>query len=90
MSTRFPRISKRREAQPVVQPVADYGFLGPRSVTWKAWGHAATPILGLQRWMGALSGFDQPDLVDLAVRPAVPRGPDPGAGPRTMRIRPSR
>ncbi|MGV0809172.1 oxygenase MpaB family protein [Mycolicibacterium setense] len=31
------------------QPMADYGFFGPDSVTWKVWGHATTPIIGLQR-----------------------------------------
>ncbi|MGA5544131.1 oxygenase MpaB family protein [Mycobacterium sp. NPDC051198] len=32
-----------------LQPMADYGFFGPDSVTWKVWGHATTPIIGLQR-----------------------------------------
>lgn len=32
-----------------LQPMADYGFFGPNSVTWKVWGHATTPIIGLQR-----------------------------------------
>ncbi|MUL64236.1 hypothetical protein BOO86_07155 [Mycobacterium sp. CBMA 234] len=32
-----------------VQPLADYGFFGPDSVTWKVWGHVTTPITGLQR-----------------------------------------
>lgn len=32
-----------------VQPLADYGFFGPDSVTWKVWGHTTTPITGLQR-----------------------------------------
>lgn len=31
------------------EPMADYGFFGPDSVTWKVWGHATTPIIGLQR-----------------------------------------
>jgi len=31
------------------QPQRDYGFFGPDSVTWKVWGHATTPITGLQR-----------------------------------------
>ncbi|WP_454789496.1 oxygenase MpaB family protein [Mycolicibacterium lutetiense] len=31
------------------QPMADYGFFGPDSVAWKVWGHATTPIIGLQR-----------------------------------------
>lgn len=31
------------------QPQRDYGFFGPNSVTWKVWGHATTPITGLQR-----------------------------------------
>jgi uncharacterized protein (DUF2236 family) len=29
--------------------MADYGFFGPDSVTWKVWDHATTPIIGLQR-----------------------------------------
>ncbi|KAA0108517.1 oxygenase MpaB family protein [Mycolicibacterium sp. P9-22] len=32
-----------------LQPMADNGFFGPDSVTWKVWGHATTPIIGLQR-----------------------------------------
>jgi uncharacterized protein (DUF2236 family) len=32
-----------------VQPLADYGFFGPDSVTWKVWGHTTTAITGLQR-----------------------------------------
>lgn len=32
-----------------LQPMADYGFFGPDSVTWKVWGHATTPVIGLQR-----------------------------------------
>lgn len=32
-----------------VAPMEDYGFFGPDSVTWKVWGHSATPIMGLQR-----------------------------------------
>ncbi|MGO4256761.1 oxygenase MpaB family protein [Marmoricola sp. RAF53] len=32
-----------------VEPLEDYGFFGPDSVTWKVWGHVATPVLGLQR-----------------------------------------
>lgn len=32
-----------------VKPMADYGFFGPDSVTWKVWGYATTPIIGLQR-----------------------------------------
>ena len=35
-------------AQPV-QPLADYGFFGPGTVTWKVWGHTTTPVTGLQR-----------------------------------------
>lgn len=31
------------------EPMADNGFFGPDSVTWKVWGHATTPIVGLQR-----------------------------------------
>jgi uncharacterized protein (DUF2236 family) len=31
------------------QPMEDYGFFGPDSVTWKVWGHATTPVIGLQR-----------------------------------------
>jgi len=31
------------------QAQRDYGFFGPHSVTWKVWGHATTPITGLQR-----------------------------------------
>lgn len=30
-------------------PMSDCGFFGPGSVTWKVWGHATTPIVGLQR-----------------------------------------
>ncbi len=32
-----------------LQPLADYGFFGPDSVTWKVWGHATAAIMGLQR-----------------------------------------
>ncbi|WP_278312422.1 oxygenase MpaB family protein [Lolliginicoccus levis] len=49
VSTRIPWIGDRKKARPAVQPMADYGFFGPRSVTWKVWGHSTTPILALQR-----------------------------------------
>lgn len=32
-----------------LEPMADYGFFGPDSVTWKVWGRSTTPIIGLQR-----------------------------------------
>jgi uncharacterized protein (DUF2236 family) len=32
-----------------ITPHEDYGFFGPGSVTWKVWGFAATPIIGIQR-----------------------------------------
>ncbi|WP_293017041.1 oxygenase MpaB family protein [Mycolicibacterium sp.] len=35
-------------SQPV-QPLADYGFFGPGTVTWKVWGHTTTAVTGLQR-----------------------------------------
>ncbi|WP_109506131.1 oxygenase MpaB family protein [Nocardioides speluncae] len=40
------RLSKLRAE---TEPMEDYGFFGPDSVTWKVWGHATTPIIGLQR-----------------------------------------
>ncbi len=32
-----------------VEPMRDYGFFGPGSVTWKVWGHATAAVTGLQR-----------------------------------------
>jgi uncharacterized protein (DUF2236 family) len=32
-----------------IAPLEDYGFFGPDSVTWKVWGYASTPTVGLQR-----------------------------------------
>ena len=32
-----------------ITPHEDYGFFGPDSVTWKVWGYATTPVIGLQR-----------------------------------------
>ncbi|WP_149359434.1 oxygenase MpaB family protein [Lolliginicoccus suaedae] len=43
------RAHHRNEPRRTVEPLADYGFFGPGSVTWKVWGHSTTPILGLQR-----------------------------------------
>lgn len=42
MSVKTPR-------RGAVAPMADYGFFGPDSVTWKVWGHVTAPVLGLQR-----------------------------------------
>ncbi|KAA1421828.1 DUF2236 domain-containing protein [Nocardioides humilatus] len=32
-----------------IQPHEDYGFFGPDSVTWKVWGYATTPFIGIER-----------------------------------------
>lgn len=32
-----------------VEPMQDYGFVGPGSVTWKVWGHVTAAVTGLQR-----------------------------------------
>ncbi|MGH3950185.1 MAG: oxygenase MpaB family protein [Pseudonocardiaceae bacterium] len=37
------------KARGAIQPHEDYGFFGPDSVTWKVWGYATTPVIGLQR-----------------------------------------
>ncbi|MGE4426816.1 MAG: oxygenase MpaB family protein [Solirubrobacteraceae bacterium] len=42
----MPRIPLRR---PAVQPLEDYGFFGPGSVTWKVWGNATALTVGFQR-----------------------------------------
>lgn len=33
-----------------VQPLADYGYFGPGTVTWKVWGHTTTPVTGAPSW----------------------------------------
>jgi hypothetical protein len=43
MKTQLRRVGKRfRLVVPEVEPMADYGFFGPDSVTWKVWGHTTT------------------------------------------------
>lgn len=32
-----------------IKPMADYGFFGPGSVTWKVWSHTTAAVTGLQR-----------------------------------------
>ncbi|HET7734433.1 MAG TPA: oxygenase MpaB family protein [Nocardioidaceae bacterium] len=32
-----------------LEPMKDYGFFGPGSMTWKVWGYPTTPLIGLQR-----------------------------------------
>ncbi|MFL6089132.1 MAG: oxygenase MpaB family protein [Aeromicrobium sp.] len=36
-------------ARSAIQPHEDYGFFGPDSVTWKVWGYATTPFIGIER-----------------------------------------
>jgi hypothetical protein len=50
MKTQLGRVGKRfRLVVPEVEPMADYGFFGPDSVTLKVWRHTTTPVLGFQR-----------------------------------------
>jgi uncharacterized protein (DUF2236 family) len=50
MKAQLDRLGTRfRLVPPDVEPMADYGFFGPDSVTWKVWGHTTTPVIGFQR-----------------------------------------
>lgn len=42
-------IKTRKQLLEQYEPAADYGFLGPDSVSWKVWGHPTSYILGFVR-----------------------------------------
>lgn len=42
-------IKTRKQLMEQYEPMADYGFLGPDSVSWKVWGHPTAYILGFVR-----------------------------------------
>jgi len=48
------------------QPMADYGFLGPDSVSWKVWGHPTSYVLGFVRSV-TIEHFD-PNLAAAVVQ----------------------
>lgn len=51
ISTRSLRVAARSKLvrKRDVQPLEDYGFFGPGSVTWKVWGYPTSLTIGLQR-----------------------------------------
>lgn len=48
-ATRTTKRNKWRFSLAEIVPHQDYGFFGPDSVTWKVWGFASTPIIGIAR-----------------------------------------
>lgn len=42
-------IKTRTQLMKQYEPMADYGFLGPDSVSWKVWGHPTSYVLGFVR-----------------------------------------
>ncbi|HWU22166.1 MAG TPA: oxygenase MpaB family protein [Nocardioides sp.] len=42
-------IKTRKQLMAQYEPMADYGFLGPDSVSWKVWGHPTSYVLGFVR-----------------------------------------
>ncbi|GAB4002743.1 hypothetical protein GCM10028772_04450 [Nocardioides ultimimeridianus] len=42
-------VKTRKQLMATYEPMADYGFLGPDSVSWKVWGHPTSYVLGFVR-----------------------------------------
>ena len=42
-------IKNRKQLMKQFEPMADYGFLGPDSVSWKVWSHPTSYVLGFAR-----------------------------------------
>lgn len=59
-------IKTREELLKEFEPAADYGFLGPDSVSWKVWGHPTSFILGFVRSV-TIEHFD-PNLAAAVVQ----------------------
>lgn len=59
-------IKTRNQLARQYEPMADYGFLGPDSVSWKVWGHPTSYILGFARSV-TIEHFD-PNLAAAVVQ----------------------
>ena len=59
-------IRSNQQLKAQFEPMADYGFLGPDSVSWKVWGHPTAYILGFVRSV-TIEHFD-PNLAAAVVQ----------------------
>lgn len=59
-------ITTRKQLAKQFEPMADYGFFGPDSVTWKVWAHPTSYVLGFARAV-TIEHFD-PNLAAAVVQ----------------------
>lgn len=60
------RFQTRKQLREKYEPMADHGFLGPDSVSWKVWGHPTSYVLGFARSV-TIEHFD-PNLAAAVVQ----------------------